>query len=121
MNLGELVASGGTSISECRVPPPYLSLIYQSACSALAINKEDLYQRKGNAAFQLPYTPASLTFTLTSAITSRLASSAPTALAAAPTCAVQRRSSWPPAAPTSSLTSTSLSGGARLHSSPTTD
>ena len=35
-NLGELVAWGGTSISECRVPPPYLSLIYQSTSSALS-------------------------------------------------------------------------------------
>ena len=35
MELRELVAWGGTSISECRVPPPYLSPLYQSTSSAL--------------------------------------------------------------------------------------
>ena len=39
-HLGELVAWGGTSISGCRVPPPYLSLLYQSTSSALAIIQE---------------------------------------------------------------------------------
>ena len=38
-NLGELVAWGGTSISGCRAPAPYLSLLYQSTSSVLAINK----------------------------------------------------------------------------------
>ena len=50
--------------------PPYLSLLYQSTSSALVINKEDLYQKKRSTAFQLPDTPASLTLTLTSAISS---------------------------------------------------
>ena len=68
-NLGELVAWGGTIISECRVPPPYLSLLYQSTSSALAINKGDVNQKKQSTASQLPDTPASLTLTLTSAIT----------------------------------------------------
>ena len=39
-NLGEYLAWGGTSISGCRVPPPYLSLLYQSTSAALAINKK---------------------------------------------------------------------------------
>ena len=65
------MAWGGTSISECRVPPPYLSLFYQSTSSALAINQEVLNQKGGSTASQLPNTSASLTLTLTSAITSQ--------------------------------------------------
>ena len=53
------MAWGGTSISECRVPPRYLSLLYQSTPSALVINK-DLSQKKRSTASQLPDTPASL-------------------------------------------------------------
>ena len=72
MNLWELMAWGGTSISEWRVPSPYQSLLYQSTSSALVINKEDIYQKKGNTAFQLPYTLTSLTLILTSATTSQM-------------------------------------------------
>ena len=71
------MAWGGTSISECRVPPPYLSLFYQSTSSVLAINEEVLHQKRGSTASKLPDTPASLTLTLTltSAITSHMVSS----------------------------------------------
>ena len=61
---------GGTSISECRVPTPYLSLPYHSTSSALIIIKEDLNQKKRSTASQLPGTPAALTLIPTSAITS---------------------------------------------------
>ena len=68
------MAWSGTSISECRVPPPYLSLLCQSTSSALAIDKYILNQKKPSTASQLPDIPASLTFTLTSAMTSHVSS-----------------------------------------------
>ena len=68
------MAWGGTSISERRVPPPYLSLLYQSTSLALVIDQEDLYQKKRSSASQLPDTPASLTFTLALTLTSAISS-----------------------------------------------
>ena len=62
------MAWGGTSISGCRVPLPYLSLLYQSTSSDLAVNTVDLHQKKRSTASQLPDTPVSLTLTVTSAI-----------------------------------------------------
>ena len=58
----------GTSIPGCRFPPPYLSLLYQSTSLALVINKKHLNQMKRSTASLLPDAPASLTLTLTSAI-----------------------------------------------------
>ena len=59
-----VVASGGTSISGCRVPPLYLSLAYERTFLPLTNNKESLYQKKPSIASQLSDTPASVTLSL---------------------------------------------------------
>ena len=59
-NFGRVCGGGGASISGCRAPPPYLSRIYQSPSLALAINKEELDQKKRSTASQLPDTRSSV-------------------------------------------------------------